>query len=272
MEFPSGAVQNTGDRSRMNIRWGRGLPWVGSSAFCRPALLFVALLSGLGGCQGDREELAEIRETQSQVLERLAELETRQGEGGRVGLSRRGQADAKRIHAIEVGDAPVLGNPGAPVTIVAFADFQCPFCARSAPLLRQVLDGYEGRVRLVYKHFPLSFHPVARQAAVASLAAQDQGAFWEMHDLLFEHPEELSASRFPELARLAGLDVERFSRDLEQSHEKYEERIDADYTQGLHADVRGTPTLFVNGRRVQVRTLQEISRMVDEELSRASSS
>lgn len=92
---------------------------------------------------------------------------------------------------VEVGDAPTKGTPGAPITLIEFSDFQCPFCARAFPTVQQILKEYEGKVLFAYKHFPLiSIHPRAQKAAEASECARDQGKFWEFHDKLFEAQED----------------------------------------------------------------------------------
>jgi protein-disulfide isomerase len=233
------------------------------------------LLCALAACQPREDELAEIRQVQAEVLARLARLE----EGQQRLLAERASAlpqrppeDFARTYTIPIGDSPVRGNPEAPVTIVAFADFQCPFCAESAPILKTILEKHGDDVRLVYKHFPLSFHEQARAAARAALAAQEQMRFWEMHDALFENFESLSAEDFPRLASEAGLDAELFRRSYESNQEAQTQRINADYALGLRLDVRGTPTLFVNGRKLRDRTLQGISARINEELGRASPS
>jgi protein-disulfide isomerase len=243
------------------------------SAF--PSRWLLGCLLALGACGADREELAELRGRQDEILERLSKLEAeeRQGAGqARTPGEAEAQDDGDVVYRIDVGNSPTIGKPDAAVTIVEFSDFQCPYCARTAPVLREVLERYRDDVRLVYKHFPLSFHPQARPAARAALAAHDQRAFWEMHDLLFEHSERLGEARFEDLARRAGLDVERFTSDYDSRAADYDRRIDEDYAQGLTVNVRGTPTVFVNGRRVRVRTVDGISAIIDEELERASSS
>lgn len=221
----------------------------------------------------DRDDLAELREEQERLLQRIERLEAAQERGSpTVPATAPTAEDWDRVHVIETGSAPVLGKAEAPVTIVEFSDFECGLCAESAPVLREVVDRYPDEVRLVYKHFPLSFHEHARRAAAAALAAHEQKGFWEMHDRLFASSPDLDESSFPRLAAEAGLDVERFLRDYQERREEYERRIDADYAQGLAAKVRGTPTVFVNGRRVRVRTVDGISAMIDEELRRGSSS
>jgi protein-disulfide isomerase len=241
----------------------------------RRALLCLLALLLLPGCSPAGEDVARIREEQGRLAARLARLEAEQRElreDRATGNPGPQGDDGGKVHDIEVEGSPALGRQDAPVTIVEFSDFQCPYCAATAPLLKRVLERYDERVRLVYKHFPLSFHREGRPAALASLAAEEQGGFWEMHDLLFRESANLREGRFAELAREAGLDVERFLLDYEERRAEYEARVIEDYTQGLRLGVRGTPTLFVNGRRVMVRTFEEISAMIDEELRVAPSS
>jgi protein-disulfide isomerase len=235
----------------------------------------VLLLCALAACQSREDELAEIRQVQEKVLERLTQLEEGQQRllAERASkLPERPSEDFDRIYTIPIGDSPVRGNSEASVTIVEFADFQCRFCAESASVLKAILEKHGDDVRLVYKHFPLSFHEQARAAARAALAAQEQRRFWEMHDLLFENFESLSAENSSRLASEAGLDVELFRNSYESNRETQTRRINADYALGLRLDVRGTPTLFVNGRKVRHRTLQGISARINEELGRASPS
>jgi protein-disulfide isomerase len=237
--------------------------------------VYLLALLLLSGCSPAGEDVARIQEEQGRIAARLARLEAEQRElredHANQNLGSHGGGEAQ-VYDVEVGDSPALGRRDAPVTIVEFSDFQCPYCAATAPLLKRVLERYDERVRLVYKHFPLSFHREGRPAALASLAAEEQGGFWEMHDLLFRESADLREERFPDLAQEAGLDVETFLLDYEENRAEYEARVIEDYTQGLRLGVRGTPTLFVNGRRVMVRTFEEISAMIDEELRVAPSS
>jgi protein-disulfide isomerase len=235
------------------------------------ALLTIVLVA----CQPGGGELAEIREQQKQILARLEEVEKEQ-QARPPGMVRmapdRGAPADDRVYPIDVGNSPVLGNPDAKVTVVQFSDFECPYCARSAPLLRRLLEDYGDDVRLVYKHFPLSFHAHARPAAIASLAAQEQDGFWEMHDALFRQAGRLQPAEFPALAEEVGLDADRFRRDVESKWKEYQSRIDSDYALGLKVDVRGTPSLFVNGRKVRPGTLERIRARIDAELRQATSS
>ena len=232
------------------------------------ALLAIALVA----CQPRDGELAEVRASQEEILSRLDRLERAEQPASARLAPGPGRAAETRVYRIEVGTSPVLGNPDARVTIVQFSDFQCPYAARSVPVLRELLDAYGEELRLVYKHFPLSFHPMARPAAIAAIAAREQDGFWEMHDALFERGEDLEPSEFPALAGRAGLDVERFRRDYETNWKEYESRIDSDYALGLKVDVRGTPSLYVNGHKVRAGTLEGIRARIDAELREPASS
>lgn len=231
-------------------------------------LLAAALLGALGsfGCGPSREELAELRDGQKQILDKLAAIEQKLASTRPAG-AQRAPEDYDRVYAIPLEGAPVRGQEDAKVTIVEFADFQCPFCAQTAPLLEAARKKYGDRVRLVYKHFPLSFHPMAMPVAVASVAAQEQGRFWELHDVLFQQGQGLSTDHLEDYAKQAGLDLERFRKDLTDKHAEYERRVQQDYRQGLEADVRGTPTVYVNGKKLKDRSLDGLSAQIDAALT-----
>lgn len=148
-------------------------------------------------------------------------------------------------------DDPARGAAGAKLTVVLFSDFQCPFCARVEPTVKQMEQAYPGAVRVVWKHQPLpaTMHPQARPAAEAAEAARAQGKFWEMHDQLFAHQRELSAELYPRLARELGLDVARFEKDL--AAHTGAARIDEDQRVAGQVGANATPTFFVNCRRVE---------------------
>jgi hypothetical protein len=147
---------------------------------------------------------------------------------------------------ISTDGAPVRGAPMAPVTIVEFSDFQCPYCGAAHTELGRLLGEFEGQIKLVFKHFPLGGHERAMPAARAAQAAAAQGKFWEMHDVLFEHQRALDDADLERYARDLGLDVERFKTDM--SSPAIQERIDADRREGERLMVHGTPTMYVDGR------------------------
>jgi protein-disulfide isomerase len=146
-------------------------------------------------------------------------------------------------------DDPVRGNPKAPVTIVLFSDFQCPFCARVGPTLEEALRAYGDKVRVVWKHQPLSFHPHALPAAEAAEAAREQGKFWQMHDRLFTAQRELSPATYERIARELGLDLRRFETATRTG--KFRPRIQDDQQLAARIGAQATPTMFVNGEKVE---------------------
>lgn len=223
-----------------------------------------ALCAGIAACE---PQSPAVEEKLDQILAKLEALEEGQKELTAAAPARRGPPpeDYDKVHKIDLSNAPILGNPEAPITVVEYSDFQCPFCASTAPTIKALYDKYPEQVRIAYKHFPLSFHPAAKPAAVASLAAQDQGRFWEFHDVVFEatSKQQLSVEEFEAYAAEAGLDVDRFKRDLEAKRAEYERRIAEDYREGQRVDVRGTPTLYINGKKVRNRGLSAMSETVE---------
>ncbi len=148
---------------------------------------------------------------------------------------------------VDISRAPVRGSPMAPVLLVEFSDFQCPFCAAARPVLERIVRESGGKVRLAYKHFPLPSHTHAKLAAQAAVAAQLQGRFWEMHDMLFTHQDRMERADLLGYAKQLGLDVARFERDMDS--EAVQRRVEADREEGRKLGVDGTPYLFVDGRR-----------------------
>ena len=133
------------------------------------------------------------------------------------------------------------------MTIVEFADFQCPYCRRMVPVLRQLLEKYPRDLRLVYRQLPLTeLHPDALHAAEASLCAGEQGKFWEMHNELFAHARQLNRANILVWAKAIGLDMDKFTADLDSK--KFAKTIEKDTSDGEAAGVMGTPAFFINGK------------------------
>ncbi|NTX41344.1 thioredoxin domain-containing protein [Myxococcus sp. CA033] len=169
---------------------------------------------------------------------------------------------------VEVGEAPSRGPANAPVTLVAWSDFECPFCSRAVPTLKALEKEYEGKLRVAFKHQPLPNHPNAKLAAAASMAAHEQGKFWEFHDLLFANQRQLDRSSMEGYAKQVGLDVTRFKNALDAR--KFDARIDLDSAEGTRVGAGGTPTFFVNGRPiVGAMPIDHFRRIIDEELKKA---
>lgn len=163
---------------------------------------------------------------------------------------------------------PAKGPEAAPVTIVEFSDFECPFCARVNPTLAQVQETYGDKVRIVFRQFPLNIHPNAPKAAEAALCAHDQGKFWEMHDLLFAEQRQLSVTELKAKAERLELDAGAFGQCLDSG--KHTEQVQADLQDGQRAGVSGTPALFINGRLLSgAQPFEKFAEMIDFELELA---
>lgn len=170
-------------------------------------------------------------------------------------------ANPKREFKIDA--AKMSGSPMAPVTLVEFSDFQCPHCASAHPALERIVREHEGRVKLVFKHYPLPSHTRALAAARAAEAAGRQGKFWEMASQLFAHQHTLEDSDIATFAQAIGLDMERFQKDV--ASEEVAKAVDADRAEGEGVNVKGTPTIFINGRKFE-EPLKALSPYLAEEL------
>ena len=148
----------------------------------------------------------------------------------------------------------IRGDKNAPVTLIEYSDFQCPFCERFTPTVDQVMADYKGKVRLVYRHFPLSFHPEAEPAAEASECANEQGKFWEYHDKLFANQESLGTAYYPQLAKELGLNMTKFNDCL--ASDRMLAVVRAQYQGGATAGVNGTPGSFVVSKKGTVSPIR----------------
>lgn len=150
------------------------------------------------------------------------------------------EVDPRRDH--------IQGSADAPVTLMEYGDYQCPFCGAAYPIVKQIQQRFGENLRFVFRNFPLAqIHPYAEVAAEAAEAAGAQNKFWEMHDYLYEHQDALALPQLIAGAALLRLDVERFTDDLRQH--AYAERVREDFLSGVRAGVNGTPTFFINGVR-----------------------
>ena len=170
---------------------------------------------------------------------------------------------------VAVSDAgrPSKGPANAPVQIIEFSDFECPFCFRANPTVAQVLTTYGDRVRLVYRHLPLPNHPNARPAAEASACANDQGRFWDYHDRLFANQSKLSVPDLKQHAAELKLDTEKFNACLDAR--RFQKDVDADLDAAQLLGVSGTPHFFINGRALSgAQPFDAFKAVIDEELAR----
>jgi protein-disulfide isomerase len=174
--------------------------------------------------------------------------------------------EANKPIEIDLRGAPSKGPARAPVTIVAFSEFQCPFCARALPGLKEVEETYRDKVRIVFKHLLIPGHQHAPLAAEASLAAHDQGKFWPYHDKLFANQQELGRPTLEKYAQELGLDLAKFRAALDSR--KNQARIQKDMQQASSLGVTGTPTFLVNGKKtVGAKAFPEWKALIDGELA-----
>jgi len=164
--------------------------------------------------------------------------------------------------------APFFKGPeNAPVTIVEFSDFQCPYCSRLNPVLKQVLTKYPRQVKLVYKFLPLlGMHKLAMPAALAAQAAGRQGKFWEYHDALLASYRELSEGKFLAIARSLGLDMDQFLRDRKDP--RLVNVVRKDMQEAEKNQVKGVPTIFINGYKLKQRSLKDFDDAIQRELKK----
>ena len=162
---------------------------------------------------------------------------------------------------------PARGPEGAKVTIVEFSDFECPYCSKAEDSVNQVMEKYAGKVRLVFRHFPLNFHAHAPKAAEAAACAAEQGKFWEMHKQLFANQKALSVDELKQHAAAIGLEKGKFDECLDSGKMKL--LVDADSKAGGEVGVTGTPAFFINGKLISgAQPPSEFEKIIDAELKK----
>ena len=181
------------------------------------------------------------------------------------------QEDDSKVYPVAINSADFFKGPAnAPITIVEFSEFQCPFCSRVNPTMKEVQDKYGDKVKIVFKHNPLSFHQDAPLASEAALAAGAQGTdkFWAMHDLMFQNQRALKRPELEKYAQEAGLNLDKFKADLDSG--KFKAQVQADMAEAQKHGASGTPTFFINGRKVRgAQPFASFQRVIDEELKKA---
>lgn len=165
---------------------------------------------------------------------------------------------------IDITGAPVRGAENAPVTLVLFSDFECPWCGKLEPTLAELLAKNPDKLRIVFKHLPLPMHQQAEPAALAAIAAQKQGKFWEMHDALFQ-TTNWTPTVIDEIAQRVGLNMEQYKADV--NGPEVQAQLAKDKTDAQAADISATPSMFVNGRPARERSLPALQKMVDDALA-----
>ena len=215
-----------------------------------------------------RKSFDEIRAQLQQLLKQAKLQQARQDYYKRL-REQAGVSIFLQKPKVEVAYDParLRGNPKAPVVIVEFSDFQCPYCRSVQPTLKNLLAKYEGRVSLSYRDLPLrDIHPQAQMAAEASRCAGEQGKFWEYHDLLFENPNKLNREGLVEQVRSLKLDEKQFDSCL--SSGKYKAQVEQDRQLGLRAGLTGTPGFFINGNMLSGNLPQDsFEKVIQSELA-----
>jgi protein-disulfide isomerase len=234
------------------------------------------LLLGLG-CQ---KKDTQVTEQIAKLEQRVEQMEKRLTQAPPMKPPAPQAEEQTSAYDLPIGESYVWGNPKAPVTLTKFSDAQCPFCARAHESFVEELmkdKELEGKVKVVFKHFPLSFHKNAKPASKAALAAGEQSSdcFWKMTKALYTGQKDLSEENFQKWAKevkcenkkgtVGPLDAKKFWKDYKNNDAKYEAMIQADMDLGMKAaNVRGTPSFFLNGWKLSQRSVEAVKQMIKE--------
>ncbi|MHC5118356.1 MAG: thioredoxin domain-containing protein [Planctomycetota bacterium] len=197
-----------------------------------------------------REELTRVRKEVTHVRNDLEKVLDKMNI--EPGHSKKKKPVDTTVYDVNIGVSPTLGPADAPVTIVEFSDFECIYCAREFPRIKKMLNDYPGKLRVVFKHYPLKFHKKAKPAhAAAELAFQEQGnnGFWQMHDMIFANPKDLEIATLRGYAETLGLDMKKFDEVINDP-EQINNMLQADYAEAKKCKVTGTPTVMINGLKL----------------------
>ncbi|MBF0511731.1 MAG: thioredoxin domain-containing protein [Candidatus Omnitrophica bacterium] len=229
-------------------------------------------------------KLSEIERGQISLENKLNALETQlggiqkdlgtiqiKGNGGNLPQAPRfpeqDPEDLNKVYQLDPGTSPVIGKKDAPVTIVEFADFQCPFCSRFYPVAKDVLAAYPDKVRFIVKNFPLPFHSNARSAAKLALAANEQGQYQGMMEAILASGADVTDTKIKEYAQKLHLDYNKLMADFKGKDAQWEKQIQEDMQLAGRSDVRGTPTFYLNGRKTMARDINAFKTQVDAALA-----
>jgi protein-disulfide isomerase len=213
----------------------------------------------------------DFAQTKAQIIQYLQERKENEATGAYAAQLRRAAKVETNLVApespsfeIATDDQPVKGTANASVTIVAFTDFECPSCARQHPVLERIVNEFGDRVRLVVRDFPLTQHANARKAAEAAEAAREQGKYWEYAGVLFRNQSALGIDKLRQYATELGLDRKRFDASLDSG--KFAEQVQRDVIDGHKLGVNGTPTLYINGKRVSDHSYDNVKTVIETAL------
>lgn len=255
--------------------------WLAGFAIVVGILIGVFIGIGIIGFQVKNPLFGELFHQQEEILlsqgkieKRLQDLE-KQGKDLEASVKKlkfpqggeREEEDYLKIYDIDIDNSPILGRKEAPVTIVEFIDIQCPFCARFHPLVVEAVNAFPDKVRAVVKNYPLPFHQQAIPAAKAALAAAEQAKYWEMLDGLLKNNSKLNEKEFDALAKSPGLNINKFRKDYKDKDAQWQERIQKDIALGGKVEVKGTPTIYINGRKTKARTIDGLKSEIESILN-----
>ena len=238
-------------------------------------LASAALVFSLSACSEVSAQSGSTKQLSHQVDSLSKELATLKADFDvlKYGLEKRGisideirieMEQANKIWDIPDAESPVFGNTKNPkLTIVEFTEFQCPYCSNVAPVIEGLMKKYPNDIKFVYKHFPLSFHANAPAAAATSIAAQNQGKFWEFRYALAPHFRELTQETFEKVAKEVGLNMEKFKKDMVLDSAK-QKRINEEFQLGVKIGVQGTPNFYINGKRQDRFSVELVEKMLKE--------
>jgi protein-disulfide isomerase len=224
---------------------------------------------------GQTEMAAQIAQLRQEIAMLRGDLQKMSGQVSRLSAAGAGQPAAAQapdttVYDVKVGDSPVLGAEDAPVTIVGFMDYQCPYCPAEYERIKQIVNQSNGKVRFVLKHHPLYFHKQASPAAAAAeLARVNKGpeAFWAMSDMLFANNKKLQVQDLRRYAQMQQLNLEQFD-DVMASQERIDILLSPDKAEGVRCNITGTPTILVNGLKLQDRSPEGYKTRIAQVLGR----
>lgn len=218
-------------------------------------------------------QLKKITKNQQTIIAKLTNLEKQvisliARSRAQPGNKQAPKSNPNKVYNVEIGDSYVHGNKDAPITIIKWLDYQCPYCARSVTLVDEIAKKYPNKVKFVFKNFPLPFHKQAKTAAMYSLAAQNQGKYMEMYHKIFENYKNLKSNKdYPlEIAKELGLDIEKLKKDMKDP--SLEKRIEKEMAQLRNSGIprMSVPKFLINGKEPSGRDVNAWSQIIDSEL------
>ena len=209
------------------------------------------------------QDLSSLKDSLSTIQKQITELRANVGNAQRPAAPAPQGEDMNKVYTIDPGSSVIIGKKDAPVTIIEFSDFQCPFCARFYPAIKDVLAAYPDQVRVIVKNFPLPFHPNARPAAKLALAANEQGKYQGMMESLLANGSDVTEPKIKEYAKNLGLGYDKLMADYKNKDAQWEKQIQDDMQLGSSVDVNGTPTFYLNGKKTNARDLNSFKAEIE---------